>query len=998
MVAPTSTNKSFFSPEYFPAHLNEWMDGSGISPEIACLNLKSLDNPTQIAQLLSWKAYGGTAGWYVQGIDPITGASRNFGQFKPNEPIQFPDSDKPQKYFSFPKGAVSEAIFLRISLSAWYLIACRYGVTMPHQIEINDSGEALGFWSWVLEHPEVPITITEGVKKAACLLSGGYVGIALTGVWNGQQKKRTLIPSLHPFITPGRPVDLAFDADIVVKSEVQSALKFLGHLLNAAKAIVRIVTWDLQLGKGCDDFIVAHGQEKWDEVMNNATPYGEWLKKLEQQFHGYRGADNQRQRTGKIPPADMVAHEIAVEYREQLAFNDEIGCWMRYEADNPGMWSTETNQYMESIVARILDSKGIRGYGAYSYVTNVVKSLRVLLIKRKWVEPSPKELLPFRNGVLEISTGKLLPHSPGYHLTWQLPRDHDPNGRNWSRIEAFLNHLSNGNAAIKETLLCFCNAVLKGRKDLHKFLHLIGLGGTGKGTFGRLLTDLIGSDNIYSTTLEDWCGNRFEAANAYKKRLVVFWDEDKQTGKLGKFLSLTGDDWIRAEEKGKKGFQYQYDGMTLVLSNLPIFTGDAASRIARRVITVPCNNSVSVHSRRDLNAEFAGELDAFTNHVLGLSDTHVTKVLMGLVDIPECTLEFWENRARVDSIAAWVNDWVIYDVLAITPVGNVNEEGLNGNPRTLYGSYCLHCKQSGTSPKANKNFSPDLLELCRSVLGWEVSRKVTKIGKFIQGLRLRTDVDLNIPTHDYWLMQQVTDENSGGRSEDAGLGGELGDRTEAIRGMLSSFDDESSLIYKGDCKSELVVTMECNCKEGELSQLPPSFNALSGKGFEEPSGLDTLCVTCEESLEVELVSLESPVLDVVSDAGEEAPALQLAKLLLQCQTWAEVENAIALYEAYEDEAWKLLDPEKQRRIKTLEVVSLLEVGSRVCIDPSSWNPLSPYIGKLGTVRKVMEGGYYEVQPDGESKRISYGVEDLKPVQMQVGVGGTGAVVQGRVTF
>ncbi len=75
-------------------------------------------------------------------------------------------------------------------------------------------------------------------------------------------------------------------------------------------------------------------------------------------------------------------------------------------------------------------------------------------------------------------------------------------------------------------------------------------------------------------------------------------------GKLGKFLSLTGGDWLRAEEKGKKAFQYRYDGMVLLLSNIPIFTGDAASRIARRVITAPCNNTVAVGQRRDLNREF----------------------------------------------------------------------------------------------------------------------------------------------------------------------------------------------------------------------------------------------------------------------------------------------------------------------------------------------------------------------------------------------------------
>jgi putative DNA primase/helicase len=81
-----------------------------------------------------------------------------------------------------------------------------------------------------------------------------------------------------------------------------------------------------------------------------------------------------------------VAHKIAEEYREQLAFNNEIGCWIRYGAENPGMWSIETNEYMESIVGSTLDVKGISGYATYSYVTNVVKNLRGLVIKRKWVE------------------------------------------------------------------------------------------------------------------------------------------------------------------------------------------------------------------------------------------------------------------------------------------------------------------------------------------------------------------------------------------------------------------------------------------------------------------------------------------------------------------------------------------------------------------------------------------------------------------------------------
>jgi putative DNA primase/helicase len=171
---------------------------------------------------------------------------------------------------------------------------------------------------------------------------------------------------------------------------------------------------------------------------------------------------------------------------------------------------------------------------------------------------------------------------------------------------------------------------------------------------------------------------------------------------------------------------------------------------------------------RDIGEEFKPELDAFTNHVLSIPDSHVTAVLRGLTEVPECTLEFWENRMRVDSIASWLNDRVIFDPLAKTAVGCDKDEALDGRtPVTLYGSYCQHARQSGVGVKSHRNFSPDLIELCRSVLGWEVEHVHTKTGKFVLGLRLRTDGDGGIPTHDFTLMQRVTDGD--------GLGDGLGD-------------------------------------------------------------------------------------------------------------------------------------------------------------------------------------------------------------------------------
>jgi P4 family phage/plasmid primase-like protien len=536
----------------------------------------------------------------------------------------------------------------------------------------------------------------------------------------------------------------------------------------------------------------------------------------------------QASKSRTIPPADIIAQRIAEDYRSILAYNNEIAQWMRYEAEHPGIWTPETNEFIESIVYQNLTVRGIEGYNSHSYITNIVKSLRNQLIRRFWYEPSPTEFLPHRNGVLEIATGKLLPHSPDYGFTWSLPRDYNPLFTDWSTIDSFLDHVSGNNPQIKDLLLCYCNAVLKGRHDLQKFLHLIGVGGTGKGTFARLIVGLIGKENVHTTTLEDWCTNRFEGANAYGKRLVLFPDEDKQTGKLGKFLSLTGEDLIRAEEKNKKAFQYRYDGMVLVLSNLPVFTGDSASRVKRRIITVPCNNQVSLLQRSsNIEQKFEIELAAFTNYILSIPDDHVTNVMLGLVEIPECTLEFWENRIRTDSIAAWLNDWVIYDPMAETAIGSNSYEESSGEPITLYGSYAQHCRRSGNQVKAVKNFSPDLLELCRSVLGWDVEKKVTKTGKFIRGLRLRTDKDREIPTHDYSLMERVTDMMTTGDG--------CGDESQPLLNKDFTNGDELNLILEENLVHELdtSVTLSDN---GDIDSAGEVSNDISlettGLGFE----------------------------------------------------------------------------------------------------------------------------------------------------------------------
>lgn len=713
-------NQSAINNDSLSSYLAEWVNGSAVNEAISNLNIEAL-TVEEMNERVKPRNPITTGGWWTRGVNWRTGElmGNRYGQGKPDQPHLIGEN-KLAKYMT-ASGLEPDAVFLAMPDKDYWL-------------KVWADKKQVRYW-------------TEGAKKSGAGLSLSLPTIALTGVWNWG-KDGELAPEVSEWIEPGTQHCILFDSDYAAKEGCRAAVRKLAKLITARGAKVKIAVWPTEW-KGMDDFIKANGGDAFKQVIATAQTIKQW----EKQFQDYSGTAKK----GKLPPANEIGAQIAEEYHEKLAYNNQNATWYRYEADAPGVWGAETEDYMESIVAGILKGKGIGGWGANSYVTNTLKAMRNQLVERKWEEKPANEFLPFGNGVLEIRTGKLLPHSPGYRFTWSLPRKHNPMATDWVNISKWLDTAIFENSNLKNVLIAFAAAVLKGRGDLQKVLHLIGIGGSGKGTFLRLLVDLIGSENVHTTTLEEWCNNRFESAQVYQKRLVLFPDEDKGTRSLGRFKSLTGSDWLRAEEKMKKPFKYQFDGMVAMGSNFPIFSGDNSSGIARRMITIPFSAIVAQSKRRDLNKEFQPELAAFTNYLLSLPDEWVERTLKGIGDVPEINLQFWENKIREDSIAGFLNDKLICDPTTQTPIGDKAEaEG------TLYAAYVDYCKAQGHSPKANKNFSPDLIELCQTLLGWEIKKIHARTGKFIQGLRLRKpNLDDHIGTWDFELRSQCDDSSDG---------------------------------------------------------------------------------------------------------------------------------------------------------------------------------------------------------------------------------------------
>ena len=169
--------------ELRPEHLREWVEGSGIDPEIAARNIISLDGEAAIetlcgdrleaagghgqqyatrpvANLLNRSEHAADGGWWCSPLITTNGwkTQSTWGCFKPDSP-RVNDEGKPIKY-EHPLDQQCGVFWLR-----------------------NKSDT---FWPWVLSKPgSLTIVITEGAKKAAALLTAGIPAVALSGIWNG---------------------------------------------------------------------------------------------------------------------------------------------------------------------------------------------------------------------------------------------------------------------------------------------------------------------------------------------------------------------------------------------------------------------------------------------------------------------------------------------------------------------------------------------------------------------------------------------------------------------------------------------------------------------------------------------------------------------------------------------------------------------------------------------------------------------------------------------
>ncbi|MDP9244149.1 MAG: DUF3854 domain-containing protein, partial [Chloroflexota bacterium] len=118
---------------------------------------------------------------------------------------------------------------------------------------------------WVrgrLEDPNLPLFITEGIRKADAAVSAGLCCIALLGVWNWRGTNdlggKVALPDFESIALNGRDVYIAFDSDAWTKAEVAKALLRFREFLASRGAHCRVIRLPIGPGgvkTGLDDYL-----------------------------------------------------------------------------------------------------------------------------------------------------------------------------------------------------------------------------------------------------------------------------------------------------------------------------------------------------------------------------------------------------------------------------------------------------------------------------------------------------------------------------------------------------------------------------------------------------------------------------------------------------------------------------------------------------------------------------------------------------------------------
>ena len=467
--------------------------------------------------------------------------------------------------------------------------------------------------------------------------------------------------------------------------------------------------------------------------------------------------EEKKKSTSRNLSSDLIANALIKDFKGDVVYSQARDAFFYYGYVSPGLWSQLTDNEMRGVIRDKLESmrKGLvpDGY-SMRLINDVIDQFRISIYFDDWYESN--DLLLFTNGILDVDTRELLPFSRELYITQQLPYDYDP-GATCEPIIKWLKHAQNNSWERVQVLRAWLRAVLLSKSEIQKFVEIVGPGKSGKSTYSNLAHALVGDDNAMISSLEHLEKNRFETANLYRKKLLLFNDVERYGGSVSVLKAITGRDLIRNERKFQAGSQkpFKFNGLVMITANEPIQTTDPTSGLARRRLTIPFDRPFSGSSAEqrtliDMDdrgrpfGDFAPLIPGLVNWVLDMSEAEMREYLMET----NKKVDFFARHHRdqilkSNQIMDWMEHCVVFDPGVSAAVG-LAKRSVGGSTNIymgwdtqLYASYCEFASASNSNILGRTRFETLLMDVCVHQLGLNVYKFKDRRGMRVVNIACR---------------------------------------------------------------------------------------------------------------------------------------------------------------------------------------------------------------------------------------------------------------------
>lgn len=193
-------------------------------------------------------------------------------------------------------------------------------------------------------------------------------------------------------------------------------------------------------------------------------------------------------------------------------------------------------------------------------------------------------IINVKNGLLDVRTLELKPHTPEYLSMIQIPVEWDPDAYCplWDK---FISDIVEEDDA--KLLQEFIGYTLWRDCRFQRALMLVGSGANGKSTFLQVIIRMLGRHNCSFRSLHELTTNRFAVADLFMKLANIYDDLSSETlQNTGIFKIIVAGNEIQAEKKFKNSFTFYPFAKLIFSANKVPSTYDDTQAFYRRWIII----------------------------------------------------------------------------------------------------------------------------------------------------------------------------------------------------------------------------------------------------------------------------------------------------------------------------------------------------------------------------------------------------------------------------